>query len=492
MSWRARAVPVGDTPKSSWRDKAVSVPESSQGPGSAYSSAIDWLSDTGEGKTTSERVESGGYPAAIARQFAAGYTGGWNDEASGLIGDKNYASDRNEVRLLNKETKAQYPVTSFLSNLAGSAVGIGKFKSLPIAGGLVGLGESDADLTKGDPEENTQALRDTIWPALFGQALHNVGSNAAPALDSIKTWLASRHIRLTPAIRRALGKAGADAAANEAIDSGAIKFGRKIDDTADNLKGLVDEVGAQKQSMVDAAQKTIDPREAATRLENEVLEPATKTAEGSRVIAPKLREKIAGFKDKFLPKQAEAVVDVVDDEAGKQMRIFHPPEAPVVPISAAQMESEKTLNQGLINYKANPGLMNKAEQDYARVLKEMGEGLVDDPNFIPVKQRYGNLKTAQLAAERTASLTDGGGLMGHLTDLGVGHVALEELMKANPKGMALLAARGLVKGRASSAGAVSAKVIADMIRRGELDFARNIAPKAAAGAAGLLSGKDDE
>lgn len=82
--------------------------------------------------------------------------------------------------------------------------------------------------------------------------------------------------------------------------------------------------------------------------------------------------------------------------------------------------------------------------------------------------------------------------MGHLTDLNVGHVALEELMKSNPKGLALLAARGLIKGRMSSAGAVSAKAVADAIKRGDLNFVKNLAPVAASGSYGLLKAARDE
>lgn len=473
MGWRD-TITNGADAKPSWRD-TIKAPESvgnSAGRGGAFEAAKDWFTNTGEGMSPSKRVEFGGYPAAALRQFGAGASGDWKDEAQGFLekaGGGDYVKGRDEARQIEAETEKQYPTTSKIAHLAGNYVSPITKLGIPIASGLMGLGASKADLTKGDAEENTQALRDTVWSALFGKALSNAGEKVAPWLDKAKTAFAGRHIRMTPAIRRAVGREAADAAANEAVDSGAIQWGHKVDDTADNLKGLVEKVGAEKGAMVDAATKKIDPLEVAKQIEDQVIAPLEKRSSEAKEAAAPLRQKLARFLG------------------------FHAPEDGPSQMTAKAIENEKTdVQKGIRWGQDSKAIEREGEQAYAGKLKEIGEGLVDDPNFVPTKEKFGRLKTAQAAADRTASLTDGGGLMGHLTDLNVGHVALEELMKSNPKGLALLAARGLIKGRMSSAGAVSAKAVADAIKRGDLNFVKNLAPVAASGSYGLLKAARDE
>lgn len=153
-------------------------------------------------------------------------------------------------------------------------------------------------------------------------------------------------------------------------------------------------------------------------------------------------------------------------------------------MTPAQVEAQKRVEQDKINYLSDPKIKQKAQMNWASILKKQTEGMIDDPAFKAAKKAYGNQAAAEMMAGRTAALTDGGtGLMGHMTDLAVEMPALQALIHGNPTGAGLAAARGVTKGRIGSSAAITldklsklagskyAPAIDAFLRRKEIDKA---------------------
>lgn len=308
--------------------------------------------------------------------------------------------------------------TAFVPGLGGASVG--KAAAL---GAAAGLGGSTGDITKGEVLE--PALK-TGGGALLGGAIGKAADVAFNPGEYAET-LALRHLRPTPKVARMLGPEKLSGAAREALDTGSIKFGGTAADTAENIGENLQNIGALKGDIVQNAVGKVDPAAIAQKFDNQVIEPLRKTAENDPLVSQ-------------LVKKKEDFVKFYENKI----------------MTPADLEAEKMAAQGNINYLTDAKTKQQAVRDWANVLKEGSEDAINDPNFARVKQAYGNLKNAQLMSERTASLTDGGGgLMGHLTDLAVGHQGLGLAAGGNPVGIGAIGARMLTKGRVSSSGAVA-------------------------------------
>lgn len=127
--------------------------------------------------------------------------------------------------------------------------------------------------------------------------------------------------------------------------------------------------------------------------------------------------------------------------------------SPVSGMTPAQLEAEKRAVQASINYLTDPKAKQQAMMDYARILKEESERAIDNPKFVPAKQRFSKLSDAQMMAERTAGLTDSGtGLLGHLHDISAEQAAMQALLHGEPAtGAAIAGGRAAVRGRTASA-----------------------------------------
>ena len=285
-----------------------------------------------------------------------------------------------------------------------------------------------------------------------GSALVSLAAKMAKGpLKSIARGYALDHLSPTPLTKRVLGKARLNDVADEVLESGNIKFGQKAEDTFADLTDAVEEVGALKGDIVRASNKRLDPYEIADRFDKEVIEQYRGNSEMIDTVAA-LEKK----KQDFLSTYAKD---------------YGPNE-----ISPLQMEELKTAAQKKVK-PTGTSLENEAQMKSGSFYRDIGEEVITDPSFIPSKRAYGNLKAAKLMTDRAASLKDGG-LMAHMTDVGVDATALAKLLEGNPLGLAAKVARGLTKGRTSSALATTANALS----KGGMD-----AISAAAGAGGKIA-----
>jgi len=426
-------------------------------------------------------------------------------------------------------TGALVPATIAGPSLAGATA----------LGGATGLIHSDA-------ENPTEAGRDFAKGAGIAAGSYGAMKMAGKGIENLfsgKTAedLAVRHLRPTAATSRALGRDRLREIGRETLDSGALQFGNKAEDTAAALSDITNEVGAVKGDIVNASQAKINPKDIADKFDREVIEPLRATAENEGLVA-QLEEKRNNFLRKYAPAKPVTEADMknyafqgVNENAppdvkdtgwwtnnlktakgysGKNGKInvadlsdfpegtftnaegvemspeeffksnvvsnSYPKISNTVDanrfaaetglaehmnnqnyqafsMSPAELEAEKMAVQNNINYKVDPNSKNEAMQGWARTLKEGSESAINDPAFIPSKRAYGNLKSAQLMADRTASLADSGnGLLGHLTDVGVGTEALHEIASGNPAGFAIAGGRALTKGKMSASLATTA------------------------------------
>lgn len=372
------------------------------------------------------------------------------------VGDA-YRSFRDAARNKYTQAREDNPYSYGTGNVAGGVAssvlpGMGLLKGAKGAaaiGAVAGLGGSNADLTKGE------VGRATFDTALGGGLGYGVGKVADVLINpgEYADSLALKHLRPTPALRRELGKEGALDVAREARNAGAIKFATKAEDTALRLADAKDAVGEALGDIVGNANGKVDTQKVVDNITKKVSNPLRETAE-NQPIADMVEKKAAGLLKKY----------------GGTM-------------TPAQIEAEKSAVQKNINYLSTKTEMG-ARKAYGSALREAGEQAISDPNFVRTKEAYGNLKNALKMADRTGSLTDGGGLMGHITDVGIGTEAARELSHGNPIGLALGAARAATKGRLASAGsatltalenlykqnpALARKVVSDLAKRAQLN-----------------------
>lgn len=137
-----------------------------------------------------------GIGESLARGGFQGVTLGFGDELSGavrsLINGTSYQAERDAARGANKGAQEAHPFAyggaELAAGLATPIPGLGAIKGAGIAahaaraalaGGVAGLGSSEADLTKGD---FGGAVHDTIQSALIGSAIGMVGGKIGQKL----------------------------------------------------------------------------------------------------------------------------------------------------------------------------------------------------------------------------------------------------------------------------------------------------------------------
>lgn len=431
---------------------------------------------------------------ALLRGGAQGVSLGFADEVAGGLGAlkeaakkqtlsdavKDYIKSRDEYRTGDSAAKSAHPYAYGGAQLAGGVasafvpgLGLGKAATLggrtlqaAKLGGVIGLGNSEADSVAG-------AAGDTLKGAALGGIIHPaIEGVVAPAISRLVSGrtaedLAVRHLRPTPQLARALGPERLREVGREALDSGAIGFGQKAESTAANLADLSEASGAVKGDIVNNSSSKIDPFQVAENFDKRVIEPLRGTAENQELVA-----QLEAKKDAFL-------------------RQYHPtPES--VPVPASQIEAEKMAVQNNINYKTDPTSKTDAMRGWGSVLKNSVEEAVNDPAFEASKRAFGNLRAGQEMAERTAGLSGGGtGLMGHITDVGVGTEALHLLANGNPAGLALGGARALTRGRLSSSLAVGADKLSKGLQSLPISSqgARNLQAGGTEGLVNVLTGR---
>lgn len=412
-------------------------------------------------------VGSAGEPGtleAVARGALQGATLGFGDELygagaagvgalqKGSLSDvvSDYIRSRNEVRANNERARAAHPYayggSEFLGGIAPAAATGGTLPALAATGAAGAIGTSNAS----DPATlATQGAIGSAGAAAAGAAfnaaapyvkkgLSNVGEYIAGKLGRGAEDLATAHLQPTAAMTRNLGKEGVRATAREALDTGAIEPFSKVGRTAENLSNRLEEVGAVKGDLVNQSTASINPADIVQDVQSRVVNPLRASSE------------------------TEPIANTIEGKAQALMQKYSKPaigpngEINVGPSSMtpAQLEAEKMAVQNNITYGANSGAQTGAAQDYARVLKEGVENAVTDPAFKAAKDTYGKLTSAQEMADRAASLQNGG-LMSHITDVGLGTAAVGGLAHGNPLPALGFGARVLSKGRLASTGAMA-------------------------------------
>lgn len=137
------------------------------------------------------------------------------------------------------------------------------------------------------------------------------------------------------------------------------------------------------------------------------------------------------------------------------------------PLRLSQTEAEKQIWQGRAKYDLSSGSrqspLNKAYKGIGNVFQTAGEAADQTPEFLAAKSAFGPATNAAKMAERTAGLTNGG-LLSHLTDVGIGS-GLMSAAAAHPlKTIGVVVGRLLTKGRLSSTAAVSLNEISKAIK----------------------------
>lgn len=247
---------------------------------------------------------------------------------------------------------------------------------------------------------------------------------------------AVKHLRPTPKLAQSLGPAKLRDIGREALDTEAVQFGGKAENTAANLVRNKLESGKLIEDYLSASKAKINPWDAADRFDKEVIQP------------------LRGINnEQALVKELEAKRDSFLKFYGEQM-------------TPKQINAEKGSVQDNINYQADAKPKQQSQMDWARILKEEEEKAMNSPGFNAAKRSYGNSTAAEIMSDKTAALTNGGtGLTGSLTDIGVNLEALRELVGGNPSMLPVALARGLTKGRTGSMTAVSLNNLNKMLNR---------------------------
>lgn len=383
---------------------------------------------------------------------------------------KDYAAGRDKYRSEDAAARASNPKTFIGGELGGGvltgfAPGIGIAKgastvknlsNLVAQGVLQGIGSSESDTVGGNVADAAKGGAAGLVGAGAGRLVSKLIPNAVQT-GKYATSKAIEHLRPTPKVARVLGPERLAAVGQEALDSGAIQFGSKAADTAERLAGQRDVIGKEIGGYIDEAGKagrTVDPATVAQKFQSEVIDPLKGQAANKANVA-KLEQQKADFLEHY---------------GG---------DANLTPL---QIEEEKRAVQGGINYLTDPKAAQEAQMGYANVLKNAGEGAVNNPLFKTAKDRFGKVADAQMMAERTAGLTDGTGMFQKLHDLSAEQIAAQALIHGEPLTAAAVGgARALARGRVKSAQAVGADLISKYLQKNPT------LNKAAMGAEALVS-----
>lgn len=409
---------------------------------------------------TQKRVREGGSTAASLRKFAEGGTGGYYDEIAGAVdtigdipsivtGKKSlgdaYRGNRDHYRGLLKETEKQFPSESMAAKTTGLVMSpISKLKRLPVAGGIIGLGESEADLTKG--EFGKAAIDAGLGGAggwLGGKVVEKV---AAPIASSAKGLLskvggglrefAGNLAEKATGATRAQAEKFAPGAGKQLLDRGVVRFGATPKAIAERSQSMMDDAAAAMDDVL----SEFDAR-GVKATSDKVL------GELNKRIA-KLNSR-GGTRDQAV--QLEKVRDQISEALGKNPNLL------------SVIEAEKR-SWGKVNWQ-NPDNAVARKEAY-RALMDTTEEVAREADaglagvFKEGKETYGLLAPIQEAAEKRAiqlNQSPIGGLL-DMTSIGAGFLSGNE-----EAGAILPILRRGVAPRLASSGAVTANQAAKAV-----------------------------
>ncbi len=267
---------------------------------------------------------------SVGRGALQGATLGYGDEITGggeamlnkLMGSHEklldlYKKHRDEARANNKKAQEDNPKSYLAGQIGGgaaSALATGAV-GLPTvgilagagAGAAAGLGNSDADLTSGDPSQYGQAAADTAKGGVIGgviggvakgvSALANTGDQTAERL-AIKSLNGSPE--KTGAMLKGVGNENRDSVGRTLLRNKILgKFGLNTDNgVAEGLQRTSDNLGQQQGAMVDGlADRSASMHDLASNIQNKLGLQMTTTGENAADNAGQQLDKLSNFAD---------------------------------------------------------------------------------------------------------------------------------------------------------------------------------------------------
>jgi hypothetical protein len=381
-----------------------------------------------------------------------------NDTTSAL---DVYRQGRDEDRAANKAASAAHPWAYGTASVAGSLPTMALPGGAALQGAVAGLGNSDADLTKG---EVGGAARDAAIGALLGKyggkvaggvvraggkALGAVGGairDVAPGLAEFAELSAAKVANPMLKGYRLLQEQGIRAMGREMLDSGAVKFGDTAENVAQRVTPLREAAGkavGESVAALDKAGAAVPTNALAGYLRQQVLAPLQRfPAQAPEAAA--VEAQIAAMEQKYAGK----VISLKEAEAFKRSldNLAHNFSMATPPANVAAME----------NLRGAAGTLNEVAADAA------SPKLADA--FRAAKERFGNLAPAEQFAKdfalrkltnRGVSLSDYQALVGGMAQEG-GDAG---------KGMLAAAVNKLLRERGRSSMAVTADALAKFAER---------------------------
>lgn len=388
-----------------------------------------------------------------ALKSAGNYIGIKSDEADpevmAYIKAKQAESDN--LDLLQKQHPIAYGTGAVAGALAMPLPPVARIPSLAgRAAAMAGIGGA-MGLARSNANSPMEAAKDFGGAAATGAILQPALEKAIPAaagkasewLDDLSNSATKMHLRPTAQTARAIGPEGLDEIAQAVRQSGAMKFGSKVGDTAENLAGLKSEIGQQlgsQRSQIASSGAGVRPEDVENAISS-AGESVNKTGANQGA-----ENRIKGIADDVMNKSAPNYQNM-----GEQQIPFD------------KLGEIGTELQGNINYQTEGKAFNKGMRGAAANIRGVEAGAAptfEGPLFRSQMDRYSNIADASKMANRTAGLADGGnGLMGQIADVGAFSTGANAIMHGNPWGAAVIGARALTKGRVASSVAVGADLM---------------------------------
>lgn len=409
----------------------------------------------------------GGYKA-LAKKVLPESLGG--APADTPIGD-TYRHDRDEVRARLATEAAEHPIASGAGDFVGAAIPaiaapggdgiVGAAKVGAALGGAAGLGNSDADLTKGEFE---QAAKDTSKGAALGGAAAGAGEwigSKIPGLSaSVKDWLEDLSQRkAVNAIRPTAGEVKTLVNDKQLEPLGDWLLRNKVVEAGDTFGDIATKAEGVRNGAGQALEKSLAELDAtgATIPKQKLVDAFTDLAADAEAQGPGAQSLVKKYLD-----EAQKVAD-----------------RPEQNLTFSQAEQWKRGFQDRVNYaRQNPtalqmgdeqlaGAARKVVEDEAQNAAQQAGGDVAD-RFMQAKTAYGNAAKASAMAKgalarqearNIASPSDKATALGALaTGIATGHPVL---------GIAGAGAAAVVnkvaRDRAASTTAVAARSLSEKI-----------------------------
>lgn len=457
MSWRERATPVvaetsSESPKTSWRDRAVTVEPK-------IGKIESGLTGAFSGATAGFMDEITGATEALANMVGVKNTHDLTKmelDTPDFDVIENYRKGRDAKRAMQDAAQEANPKSYMAGQFAGAAatsalpvVGGTSISNLAAQGAAQGLGDSRADLTEGDV---LGAVKDTsigaglgVGAGLAGKAISAVGSKAMPyvqkSADAISDFGKSGAEKLALNATGATGKQASEfapGAGRELLDSGMVSFW-------DDAGNIAEKVGAAK----DKAGKYLGT--ALEELDNQGVTASMDNVVNS--LEAQIKELAQSPGNERLIKQIQGEIDNLYMRGQSN-----------VPVSLG--EQAKRNYQGMVNWnspeldrkmasRVSDAFKNEVEQAATAANPEIGAA------FKEAKKTYGLLKPIEEAAERRAAVNSQSpfGGFGDVVTAGLG-AATGGIGGA----VSGILGKRVIQPRLASSGAVIADNIADIVK----------------------------